>query len=145
MADLKLGAVLTGPLLGGALIGLAASLFLLANGRVAGISGILASLFVREGDKRANVAFLVGLILAGAVFAVLEPSSFAPSPRPLGVLALAGMFVGFGTRLGSGCTSGHGVCGLSRGSGRSLVATGVFMLVAVVTVFVLRRLGVPSS
>jgi uncharacterized membrane protein YedE/YeeE len=145
MASFELVPLLTGPLLGGALIGLAASLVLLGNGRIAGISGIVGSLLSAGREKGWQVAFLVGLVLSGAIFAGLSPNSFAAPPRALWVLALAGLLVGFGTRIGNGCTSGHGVCGISRLSTRSLVATAAFMAAAIVTVLVLRLLGVPSS
>jgi uncharacterized membrane protein YedE/YeeE len=145
MAKLELVPILTGPLLGGALIGVAASLVLLGNGRIAGISGILGSLFSAGREKAWQVAFLLGLFSAGALFAWLSPGAFAAPPRSLAVLAVAGLFVGFGTRVGNGCTSGHGVCGISRLSSRSVVATATFMGAAIVTVLVLRLLGVPSS
>ena len=145
MANFELIPILTGPLLGGALIGLAASLVLLGNGRIAGISGIVSSLLSANREKGWQIAFLLGLLLSGAVFAWLSPSSFAAPPRAMGMLAVAGLLVGLGTRVGNGCTSGHGVCGLSRLSLRSLVATVTFMGAAVVTVLVLRLLGVASS
>jgi uncharacterized membrane protein YedE/YeeE len=145
MANFELVPLLTGPVLGGALIGLAASLLLLGNGRIAGISGILGSLFLAGREKGWQIAFLSGLIVSGAVFAWLSPGSFGAPPRALPVLALAGLLVGFGTRIGNGCTSGHGVCGISRLSRRSLVATVTFMGAAILTVLVLRLFGVPSS
>lgn len=145
MAPFELVPILTGPLLGGALIGLAASLVLLGNGRIAGISGIVGSLLTAGREKGWQIAFLTGLLSAGAVLAWLSPSSFAPPPRALWLLALAGLLVGFGTRIGNGCTSGHGVCGISRLSVRSLVATATFMGAAILTVLVLRLLGVASS
>lgn len=124
-------------LVGGAMIGLAASWFLLAHGKVAGISGLFGGLLARRTDDRAvRIAFVAGLLLAGLAAHVLLPGLVgAPPPsRSLAVLALAGLLVGFGTRLGSGCTSGHGVCGLSRLSGRSLVATLLFMTTGILTV-----------
>jgi uncharacterized membrane protein YedE/YeeE len=128
-------------LAGGALIGLAAVMFILLNGRIAGVSGVLGGLLTAlRGDRAWRVAFVAGLIVAPLVYAL-----FAPWPVPTiaaGPVALvaAGLLVGFGTRLGSGCTSGHGVCGLSRLSPRSLVATLVFMATGFATVFVLRHL-----
>jgi len=128
-------------LLGGLLIGLAASGFVLVNGRIAGISGILGGLInTRAGDKSWRIAFIGGLIaapLAYQLFAALPPSQI-DTGWPL--LAIAGILTGIGTRYGSGCTSGHGVCGLSRLSPRSLVATMTFMGAGFVTVFVIRHL-----
>jgi uncharacterized membrane protein YedE/YeeE len=133
-------------LLGGALIGLASSLLMLANGRIAGISGILGpSLFPSQGDLVWRLAFLVGLPLGAGIVQQLSADlhGFAITPR-LGVLIAGGLLVGFGTQLGNGCTSGHGVCGLARGSRRSLVATLVFMASGVGTVFIMRHVvGAP--
>ena len=124
-------------LLGGMLLGLSASLLALGAGRVAGISGIVGGLFTpgREG-RRWRLEFLAGLGVGGLLLLVVHPAVFASAGRSLPVLAVAGVLVGFGARLGGGCTSGHGVCGLSRLSGRSLVATIVFMATAVLTVLV---------
>ena len=117
-------------LLGGALIGLAASVMLLGAGRVAGISGIFGGLLApRAGDVAWRLAFVGGLLAAGIGAVLFVPSAFASDlARPPLVLALAGVLVGYGTRLGSGCTSGHGVCGLSRLSARSLASVLTFML-----------------
>jgi uncharacterized membrane protein YedE/YeeE len=125
---------------GGALIGLAACLLLLLNGRIAGISGILGAVPRAVGaDRTWRVLFLLGLAVGGAIVMNAWPGSIDPSTdRPLYALGIAGLLVGFGTRLGSGCTSGHGVCGLARLSGRSLVATCVFMLAAVITAAIVR-------
>ena len=128
-------------LAGGLLIGLAAAMFVLLNGRIAGISGILGGLLKPlRGDAAWRVAFLAGLVGAPLGYAL-----FAPLPQPTidagtGALVLAGLLVGVGTRYGSGCTSGHGVCGISRLSARSLVATAAFMASGFATVFVLRHL-----
>ncbi|MCK1789171.1 YeeE/YedE family protein [Pseudomonas violetae] len=128
-------------LAGGALIGLAASLFVVANGRIAGISGLIGSLLQRGSEGVSEKAlFLLGLLIAPllwGLFATLPQIEFQS-----GWLALivAGLLVGIGTRYGSGCTSGHGVCGLSRLSPRSMVATVCFMLSGFATVFVLRHL-----
>jgi uncharacterized membrane protein YedE/YeeE len=131
------------PLLGGSLIGASASLMLIASGEIAGISGILSGALKEpraEGGWR--LAFLAGLLVAGAGAAVVAPALVANAvPRPLLVVALAGLLVGFGTRLGSGCTSGHGVCGISRLSPRSLVATLTFISAGVVTVWLSRLVG----
>ncbi|MEE7462259.1 YeeE/YedE family protein [Methylobacterium fujisawaense] len=129
-------------LVGGAMIGTSAALFLLLNGRIAGISGILGGLLAppsRETGWRA--AFVAGLVLAPLAYAGLGRSL---PPVTVGasfpILVLAGLLVGFGARLGAGCTSGHGVCGIGRGSPRSLAATGTFMAMAVLTVLVMRHL-----
>ena len=128
-------------LAGGALIGLAAAIFALANGRVAGISGLLGSLLQRQGEGRGEkAAFLVGLLLAPllwGLFAALPSIHFETGS--LGLI-VAGLLVGIGTRYGSGCTSGHGVCGISRLSPRSMLATLCFMATGFVTVFVLSHL-----
>lgn len=125
------------PLLGGALIGLAASLLLVWNGRVAGISGIVGGLLrPAPGEVAWRVAFLGGLFAGGVVLSVVDPMALEVRvPAPLGVIVLAGLLVGYGTRLGNGCTSGHGVCGVSRLSPRSLVATATFMLTGALTVY----------
>jgi uncharacterized protein len=132
------------PLLGGALIGLSASLLLLANGRVAGITGVVGSLLAPvRGDIAWRVLFFGGLLTGGLLLAWLRPMSFsAPASLSAGggaLLVVAGLLVGFGSRLGSGCTSGHGVCGISRGSGRSIVATLTFMATGILTVFLARH------
>jgi uncharacterized membrane protein YedE/YeeE len=123
-------------LLGGVLIGLAASLLLLGSGRIAGVSGIAAgALLPGDGEgRRWRIAFLLGLVAAGVPFVVFAPESIGPSPRPLIWLAVSGLLVGVGTRLGSGCTSGHGVCGVSRLSPRSLAATALFVATGMLTV-----------
>jgi uncharacterized membrane protein YedE/YeeE len=128
-------------LAGGALIGLAASLFVLANGRVSGISGLLGSLLQPGSEGRSEKSlFLLGLLIAPLVwglFAVLPLIEFKSGWFGL---AAAGLLVGVGTRYGSGCTSGHGVCGVSRCSPRSIAATITFMSAGFITVFVLRHL-----
>ena len=128
-------------LIGGVLIGIAAAMFALLNGRIAGISGVLGGLLrpVRR-DVAWRVAFLAGLVAAPLAYL-----AFAPLPRPhvdagYGALVIAGLLVGIGTRYGSGCTSGHGVCGLARLSARSLAATVTFMAAGFVTVYLLRHL-----
>lgn len=117
-------------LIGGGLIGLSASIFLLTQGKIAGISGIFGGLLSPANtDRLSRLAFVAGLLLAGLVAHLLSPGSVGTPPpsRSLAVLALAGLLVGFGTRLGNGCTSGHGVCGIGRFSARSLVATVTFI------------------
>ncbi len=122
-------------LIGGGLIGAAATFYWFANERVAGVSGVLAGALRERDDRRERVLFLVGLVAAG-VGAVLLGARPAPLAEGATPLLLAGVLVGFGTRLGGGCTSGHGVCGLSRFSKRSLIATLTFMAMGVLTVFV---------
>ncbi len=126
---------------GGVLIGLAAALFVLLNGRIAGISGVLGGLLQpRAGDITWRLAFVAGILLAPTLYGVITalPASTIDADFP--VLIAAGLLVGVGTRFGSGCTSGHGVCGLSRLSPRSLVATMSFMAAGFATVFVTRHL-----
>jgi uncharacterized membrane protein YedE/YeeE len=145
-------------LAGGALIGLAASLLLLCHGRIAGISGILGETLRGEGTRGEGsfrAAFLLGLVMAGIALRVVDPAAFASASGAAGVagvagvaggpvavvlIAVAGLLVGYGTRLGNGCTSGHGVCGISRLSARSIVATLTFMATGGLTVFVVRHL-----
>lgn len=129
-------------LTGGMLIGLSAATLVLMNGRIAGISGILGAMLA--GDRAHlywRLAFLVGLLAGALGVTVLDPDAgdiAIEAPTPL--LILGGLLVGFGTRLGNGCTSGHGVCGIARGAPRSIVATVTFFAVAVVTVFVVRQM-----
>lgn len=128
-------------LLGGALIGLSSAALVLLNGRIAGISGILGGLLQRNsGDMRWRIAFLVGLIFAPVIYLLIEP--LPPSEIAAGTpeLIAAGLLVGLGTRYASGCTSGHGVCGISRLSPRSIAATLAFMLAGFATLFVVRHL-----
>ena len=129
-------------LLGGAVIGTSAALLWLGYGRIAGITGILGeSLRPRRGDLEWRLLFLAGLVGGGSLIARLRPGAFgAPGTMSGLVLAAAGLLVGFGTRLGNGCTSGHGVCGVARLSKRSIVATFVFMVTGALTVLVTRRL-----
>ncbi len=128
-------------LAGGALIGIAAGMFVLLNGRIAGISGIIGGLLKpARGDVAWRMAFIGGLIVAPLVYALMAALPAPQIDAGYGALIAAGLLVGVGTRYGSGCTSGHGVCGLSRLSPRSLVATAVFMAAGFVTVFVIRHL-----
>jgi uncharacterized membrane protein YedE/YeeE len=127
-------------LVGGALIGLAAVLLMLLNGRIAGVSGILGSALVRERDSGWRVAFLAGLIAAPLLMGALGDPLPAPRlPASWAVVIAGGLLVGFGTRLGGGCTSGHGVCGMARLSPRSIAATCMFMATAMVVVAVMRH------
>lgn len=127
---------------GGALIGIAAGMFVLLNGRIAGISGIIGGLLLKpaRGDSAWRIAFVGGLLVAPLVYALVAVLPMPQIDAGYGTLALAGLLVGIGTRYGSGCTSGHGVCGLSRLSPRSLVATAAFMGAGFMTVFVIRHL-----
>lgn len=129
-------------LAGGALLGLSAVILLLFRGRIAGISGILAGLFTpHKGDTSWRVLFLIGMML-GAV--ILLPMGFSIADMPQGSTLLyvaAGLLVGIGTKLGNGCTSGHGICGMGRFSKRSIVATLVFMAVAIFVVLLREQLG----
>lgn len=134
--------------LGGLLIGLAATLLWVFNGRTAGISNIAGGIYpVRRGDTLWRVVFLIGLPLGAWIGFVAGPRIFSEIPAALPtitaapvVLIAAGLLVGIGTRVGRGCTSGHGICGLSRFSPRSFVAVAVFMATAMVTVFVTRHI-----
>jgi uncharacterized membrane protein YedE/YeeE len=130
-------------LLGGALIGLAAAMLMLLTGRIAGISGIFGGLLSpATSDRGWRIAFIAGLI-AAPLIAALATGAALPSPAmpaSLIVIVIAGLLVGFGSRMGGGCTSGHGVCGTARLSTRSLVATAVFMLAAIVTVAIVRHI-----
>lgn len=130
-------------LAGGVLIGLSATLLLWLDGRVAGVSGIVGGvMFPKAGDVAWRVAFLAGLVAAGAAYMTFVPG--APTPRTdfsRPGLVVAGLLVGFGTRMGNGCTSGHGVCGLGRLSPRSFAAVLTFMAAAIATTFALRHLG----
>lgn len=127
-------------LAGGVLIGMAAALFLLLNGRIAGISGVIGGLLrPARGDVAWRAAFVIGLIAAPAVYGLFGVLPAMRIDAQFGALILAGLLVGIGTRYGSGCTSGHGVCGLARLSPRSLVATGAFMGAGFATVYLTRH------
>jgi uncharacterized membrane protein YedE/YeeE len=131
-------------ILGGALIGLSATLLLWSIGRIAGISGIVNGLGTAPRSDRAwRAAFLLGLMLAGGIAMQFLPYAPArPQTGSTSLLLLAGLLVGFGTRMGGGCTSGHGVCGLGRLSWRSLAAVLTFMATAIATVFLIRHVTV---
>ena len=133
-------------LAGGISLGVASAIFILVNGRILGISGILGGLLPpKVGDTTWRMAFLLGLFAAPTVFHAVVPAEYITAPRidatDLSVLA-AGLLVGIGTRYASGCTSGHGVCGLSRLSPRSLLATASFMFAGFVMVYIVRHLTV---
>ena len=126
---------------GGSLIGLSAALLMYFNGRVAGISGMIAGAFnTKDSERHWRWFFLGGLILAAVIFNVFIPHAPATYSRSTLLLIISGVLVGFGTRLGNGCTSGHAVCGMARLSIRSIAATVTFMSVAMLTVFVTRHL-----
>ncbi|WP_375321130.1 YeeE/YedE family protein [Aliivibrio logei] len=127
-----------GSLFGGILLGVSATLLLLLNGKIAGISGVLTGVIMpKNQDYVWRVLFIVGMICGGVIgtyFLGAEvPSEYSTTP---GLLIIAGILVGIGTRLGNGCTSGHGICGIGRLSIRSITATAIFMCVAAITVFI---------
>lgn len=138
MSGYVLGAI------GGAIIGLSATAMLLATGRVAGVSGFLSSIFPGESEARdLKLLFVAGLVVAGLALRFVYPAAL-PSASPSALVAIAaGLIVGFGTRLGGGCTSGHGVCGMARLSRRSVAATCIFMGAGVLTVLAMRLAGWP--
>ena len=126
--------------IGGALIGLSVALLMLLSGRIAGISGILGESLTGGSEKGWRLAFLAGLIGAPLVATLAGYGVASPQmPGSWGVIIVAGLLVGFGTRLGTGCTSGHGICGKARLSLRSLAATAIFMAAAIVVVFITRH------
>jgi uncharacterized membrane protein YedE/YeeE len=126
--------------IGGVIIGLAVAMFVLANGRIAGISGIVGGLLKpAPGDVAWRIAFVAGLIAAPLCFAIVTKLPPVVIDASYPTLAIAGLLVGIGTRYGAGCTSGHGVCGISRLSPRSIVATLSFMAAGFATVFVVRH------
>ena len=130
-------------LMGGLLIGVGASLLLWLNGKIAGISGIAnGAIWAKTSEDRTwRVLFVVGLVIGGFIYVALFPGTIqARSDYPVGLVGAAGLLVGFGTALGSGCTSGHGVCGLGRLSFRSLAATLTFLGAGIIAVFVMRHL-----
>lgn len=128
-------------LAGGVLIGIAAAALMLLRGRMLGVSGIVGGLLQKAaGDTAWRVAFLLGLLAAPALWALVAPPAPFRNAAGWGVLVAAGLLVGWGTRRASGCTSGHGVCGIARLSPRSLAATGLFMAAGMATVYVTRHL-----
>ncbi len=126
--------------LGGIILGLASALMLILFGRIMGISGIVGTALERpKNDTLWRLVFIAGLISSAMIFAPLvEVSRTVPVGTNLWLVVLAGLLVGYGTRLGSGCTSGHGICGISRLSVRSIVATGVFMVSGIITVAIMQ-------
>jgi len=124
---------------GGILIGLAVIIFLVGNGRIAGISGIVDNLFFSKNNRLDNILFIVGVILGPIIYQAITKSIIPFSiTTSIPVIILGGILVGMGTKIGSGCTSGHGICGISRFSIRSIVATLVFLTTGVLTVLVMR-------
>jgi uncharacterized protein len=130
-----------GGLIGGALIGVASVMLLLFNGRIAGISGILGGVLNSpvQSERLWRLVFVAGLIAGAMAFSLVTGGLAVQLQANLPTLLFAGLLVGFGTRLGSGCTSGHGICGLARRSPRSLVATATFMAFGILTVFLIRH------
>ena len=126
--------------IGGALIGLSAVLLMLLSGRIAGISGILGECLVPDSYKGWRLAFLGGLIAAPLIAGLVGFGPATPQMPGWGVIAISGLLVGFGTRMASGCTSGHGICGIARLSPRSIAATAIFMVVAIMVVFISRHI-----
>ncbi len=132
-------------LAGGALIGLAATLLLWSIGRIAGISGIVNGIVEgTRGDRDWRIAFIAGMMIAGAVALQFLPGPARAQTGATPLLLVAGFLVGFGTRIGNGCTSGHGVCGLGRLSKRSLAAVATFMAAGMATVFVVRHIAITA-
>jgi uncharacterized membrane protein YedE/YeeE len=126
--------------IGGALIGLSAVLLMLLSGRIAGISGIVGESLNPGSDKGWRLAFLAGLVAVPLLAALFGfPAATPAMPSSLGLIVVSGLLVGFGTRMASGCTSGHGICGIARVSPRSLAATAIFMGAAILVVFVSRH------
>jgi uncharacterized protein len=126
---------------GGALIGISVTLLLLFNGRIGGISGIMNGVFYAPKDDRVwRLIFLVGLILGALIFQLMVPDFNVPRQNyPLLLLGLGGFLIGVGTRMGGGCTSGHGICGIANLSFRSLIATLTFMATGMITVYIIRH------
>lgn len=131
-------------LIGGLMIGTAASVFLLASGRIMGASGVLGALFPFKVNSRyiENLVFIIGLIFAPALWGIFQTLQPTNATSNWVVLSVAGLLVGYGTRLGSGCTSGHGVCGMSRFSKRSIISTLIYICSGIITVIIIKYLGV---
>lgn len=144
MGDLFANAMPVQGLIGGLMIGTASAIMLLGLGRIAGVSGLAAratGITVDGAPRALSIAFVIGLPLGASLIALMLGPVEARFEQGLAALIVGGLLVGFGTRLGSGCTSGHGVCGMSRLSGRSLVATAAFMLTGFVTVAAMNAMG----
>ena len=128
-------------LIGGLIIGFSVILYLYTTGKLAGISGIFANTITNSKNRFANILFLLGLIIGPSIYLLINNAIFEIS-RSIPLIVIGGFLVGFGTKLGSGCTSGHGVCGISRLSVRSIVATLLFVIIAMITVFILQKIGI---
>ena len=128
---------------GGILIGVSVTIMLLFNGRITGVSGIIAELLTpKVGEWLWRLVFLIGMISGSTLFVYLFPETFTPRTGfPTSLLVIGGLLVGFGTKLGSGCTSGHGICGIAQLSPRSIIATVIFMFFGAVTVFIIRHIA----
>ena len=126
---------------GGVLIGLSATILLAMNGRVAGISGILEKVLPPHSEEaRWRMAFLISMVVTGIALSPALPEAYTTIDRPILLVVLAGLLVGYGTRLGNGCTSGHGVCGMARFSKRSFAAVGMFLMTGIITATVAGQL-----
>ena len=131
--------------IGGLIIGFAVVLFFITTGRLAGISGILSNTFEKNENKFSNILFLVGLVFGPLVYILLSKKDVVFNiSSSLPVIVIGGLLVGFGTKVGKGCTSGHGICGISRLSMRSILATIIFIIFAMITVYIFQLLGVSS-
>jgi len=140
LSDFTHGAYIAG-LFGGLLIGIAAAMFVLLNGRIAGISGILGGLLhAAQGDKFWRIMFLLGMAVSPYLYQIASDLPAVTIEADTAQLIIAGLLVGLGTSYASGCTSGHGVCGISRGSIRSIAATLTFMMAGIITVYLTRHL-----
>lgn len=128
-------------LAGGLMIGVAATLLINLNGRIMGASGILGGLIPPRGDAAWRLSFIAGLLIAPVAFGLFQLAQSPVFNTGWATIAVAGLFVGFGTRMGAGCTSGHGICGISRLSLRSIAATVVFMIAGILTVYAVRHLA----
>ena len=128
-------------LIGGLIIGFSVILYLYTTGKLAGISGIFANTITNSNNRFAKILFLLGLIIGPSIYLLINKVNFEIT-KSIPLIIVGGFLVGFGTKLGSGCTSGHGVCGISRLSVRSIVATLLFVIIAMITVFVLQKIGI---
>ena len=128
-------------LIGGLIIGFSVILYLYTTGKLAGISGIFANTITNSNNRFANFLFLLGLIIGPSIYLLINNANFEIT-KSIPLIIVGGFLVGFGTKLGSGCTSGHGVCGISRLSVRSIVATFIFVMIAMITVFILQKIGI---
>lgn len=128
-------------LIGGLIIGFSVILYLYTTGKLAGVSGIFANAITSSNNRFTNFLFLLGLVIGPAIYLLIKDANFEIT-RSITLIAIGGFLVGFGTSLGRGCTSGHGVCGISRLSFRSIIATLLFVIIAMITVFLLQKIGV---